>query len=483
MNAIAMQPQTLTAAIGTGAPVGMPMQDASGENGSFIRLLMQLTGMNANSAETGGSPGELLALLSSNAVAMQLLAGLPESDSEAGELANLIHQLLAALQTDAELEKRLAENPDFANWLSETLAALAVPEGSVQSGLGDVRIVDEGKDPRNLLTMLSRILARLEAGASDEALTGAAGKLRSVLQELAKTEPALAQSGSHGTANQPSVTAHAETKPFALQQANPGEWQAVMKAAGSADSPVFRIAAEGTDSGSQLLGRLAHLRQAAMIVSHDGDAGAPLSTNLSDASIRQTATTLIDETAQPVMISALQTAVPVKPVVPAAASQPALPETIHARLFASEMTDWIVKQFSVFRSGSLSEAKISLVPEHLGQLDVKVSVQNGVVTAIFSAETASAREMLELQLPQLRLALQQQGLQVERLVVSQQTGGPGSGQFQDDRQRQSWEQERKRNGSKEREAETDPFEVFPVTDDDYGGEHLFRYGSTFHARA
>lgn len=88
--------------------------------------------------------------------------------------------------------------------------------------------------------------------------------------------------------------------------------------------------------------------------------------------------------------------------------------------FAQEMGKYLVKQFMLSQGNGVSEAKISLQPEHLGHLDIKIVIQNGVLTAQFVAENGAAREMLENQLAQLRTALQGQGLQVDKMEVVQQ---------------------------------------------------------------
>ena len=109
--------------------------------------------------------------------------------------------------------------------------------------------------------------------------------------------------------------------------------------------------------------------------------------------------------------------------VPPAGAQNAqeqLPQSVPIRQFVQEMGNYLVKQFVLTQGNGVSEAKISLHPEHLGQLDIKIVIQNGVLTAKFVAETGAARELLEAQMAQLRSALQGQGLQVERMEVIQQ---------------------------------------------------------------
>jgi len=99
---------------------------------------------------------------------------------------------------------------------------------------------------------------------------------------------------------------------------------------------------------------------------------------------------------------------------PKAAAQPAVPVS----RFAELVTGMTVKQFGLTQSNGVSEARITLLPEHLGQVDVKITVHNGQLTALFVTDNAAAREMLENQLAVLRNSLQSQGLQVEKLEVT-----------------------------------------------------------------
>ncbi|MEW8988034.1 MAG: flagellar hook-length control protein FliK, partial [Bacillus sp. (in: firmicutes)] len=67
----------------------------------------------------------------------------------------------------------------------------------------------------------------------------------------------------------------------------------------------------------------------------------------------------------------------------------------------------------------LSEAKFSLYPKHLGQLQIKIAAQKGQITAQIVADTQVAKEALEGQLSMLKQALQQQGLQVQKIEIIQ----------------------------------------------------------------
>ncbi|MFF2888077.1 flagellar hook-length control protein FliK [Paenibacillus sp. NPDC057967] len=102
--------------------------------------------------------------------------------------------------------------------------------------------------------------------------------------------------------------------------------------------------------------------------------------------------------------------------------------------FADTMNGLIVQKFDIRVLDGLTEAKLKLFPEQLGQVDVRISMQNGVLTAMFQTDTSKAKDLLENQMAQLRAALQAQGLNVEKLEVtqspasmelSQQHGGQG----------------------------------------------------------
>lgn len=102
----------------------------------------------------------------------------------------------------------------------------------------------------------------------------------------------------------------------------------------------------------------------------------------------------------------------------------AAPVPVHQ--FAREMNSFIGGKLEIVRKGGVAEATITLFPENLGQVDVKISMHNGNLVAQFLTQHAGTKDMLEQQMNQLRLALQSQGLQVERLEVSQNSSSPQS---------------------------------------------------------
>ncbi|MBP1156005.1 MULTISPECIES: flagellar hook-length control protein FliK [unclassified Paenibacillus] len=108
-----------------------------------------------------------------------------------------------------------------------------------------------------------------------------------------------------------------------------------------------------------------------------------------------------------------------------------------AGTFANDLTQFVVSSFSLQTSSDgLTEARISLFPQHLGHVEVKLTMQNGLLVAQIMADSLSGKEMLESQLAQLRSTLQSQGIQIEKLEVSQSQNFQ-SGMFQEGRQQQS----------------------------------------------
>lgn len=86
--------------------------------------------------------------------------------------------------------------------------------------------------------------------------------------------------------------------------------------------------------------------------------------------------------------------------------------------FFSEVIELVQNQANLKKASEFIEAKFSLTPEKLGDIDVQLSIHKGQVTAHFSAETLLGKESLESQISMLRSSLQQQGLQVDKLEIS-----------------------------------------------------------------
>ncbi|MCM3566982.1 flagellar hook-length control protein FliK [Neobacillus mesonae] len=93
-----------------------------------------------------------------------------------------------------------------------------------------------------------------------------------------------------------------------------------------------------------------------------------------------------------------------------------LPEFVH------EVSNWITRNVGMSQAQDGTKGiKFLLSPEHLGQIEVSITSQDGQVSAQIVTDTLQAKEILDGQLHQLKQTLQHQGLLVQKLEIVQQT--------------------------------------------------------------
>jgi len=131
-------------------------------------------------------------------------------------------------------------------------------------------------------------------------------------------------------------------------------------------------------------------------------------------------------------------------------------QTVPVERFHEVISGMTVRQMKLSVSNGVSEARILLVPEHLGEVAVRITLQNGQLTAQFMTESAMAKELIENQFAVLRGVLQSQGIQVERLEVTQGNAAAQSQLFQEQRQRGGHE---RHEGGRSKRGE-EPLTVF-----------------------
>ena len=106
---------------------------------------------------------------------------------------------------------------------------------------------------------------------------------------------------------------------------------------------------------------------------------------------------------------------------------------------------------------------IKLYPEHLGQIRIELHETNGVLSARILASTALAKGMLDSQMHQLRNALAQQNLQVERIDVTQSIQETSKNDreqaFNEQFKREQQEESNKDNSQTEEEMTFDEFMI------------------------
>jgi flagellar hook-length control protein FliK len=116
-----------------------------------------------------------------------------------------------------------------------------------------------------------------------------------------------------------------------------------------------------------------------------------------------------DPQVNPVVAAAQQSAAAVQNVVDAAAP---------ARVSPTLVMQQIVSHIKTISAENFAELRMTLRPENLGDVTLRIATQNGVVMAMFVAESQRIKEIIESQFSQLRDALAEQGIEVSELFVS-----------------------------------------------------------------
>jgi flagellar hook-length control protein FliK len=85
-----------------------------------------------------------------------------------------------------------------------------------------------------------------------------------------------------------------------------------------------------------------------------------------------------------------------------------------------DLSTQIVQAVRMQWSDGAGEARITLTPDYLGDVTVSLRVDQGSVTAVLHADSPAVRTWMQANEPLLNQALSEQGLRLERLVVSEQ---------------------------------------------------------------
>jgi len=90
--------------------------------------------------------------------------------------------------------------------------------------------------------------------------------------------------------------------------------------------------------------------------------------------------------------------------------------------FEQDVLDQVTEKLEVSLFDNKSEMIIKLKPNDLGKVTVKISIENGVMNAKFLADSIKVKEALESNLNNLKESLKEQGLNVQDLNVSVDSG-------------------------------------------------------------
>ncbi len=84
----------------------------------------------------------------------------------------------------------------------------------------------------------------------------------------------------------------------------------------------------------------------------------------------------------------------------------------------SEIIKQIVQSMKAETKFDLTELKINLKPDHLGDITLKISKENGIISAQFVAENQKVKEIIESNFNQLKDTLKHQGIEISNLSVT-----------------------------------------------------------------
>lgn len=88
------------------------------------------------------------------------------------------------------------------------------------------------------------------------------------------------------------------------------------------------------------------------------------------------------------------------------------------KINSTDVINQVVKKADIIIQGGHQEMIMKLEPESLGKLNLKLVIENGLVTAKFVAESQQVKEVLESSFNQLKDALQEKGIAVQGFSVS-----------------------------------------------------------------
>lgn len=126
-----------------------------------------------------------------------------------------------------------------------------------------------------------------------------------------------------------------------------------------------------------------------------------------------------------------------QPAHPQATPQ-AAPQAAPAHVPAQSVIDQLLAGAKMLRRGPVTELQVQLKPESLGRVDLKVSMENGALSARILVDNPGVKAALEANLPQLKQSLADQGIALQGMTVGY---GGERGQSQGDAQQGLYRQE------------------------------------------
>ncbi|WKA53910.1 flagellar hook-length control protein FliK [Planococcus shixiaomingii] len=102
--------------------------------------------------------------------------------------------------------------------------------------------------------------------------------------------------------------------------------------------------------------------------------------------------------------------------------------TVRMSNLVEELGEVLRGSFRLNSEGDNKQIKISIFPEHLGHMDIRLTSVDGKIVAQIFTSSLAAKEMLDQQASLLRSSMIQQGIAVEKIEISQQSSQQSFGQ-------------------------------------------------------
>ncbi|MEC0183388.1 flagellar hook-length control protein FliK [Paenibacillus peoriae] len=385
---------------------------AGAANGAFNQTLTQMM--------TGGQTGSAGADANGSPLVM-VLPLIAAGESAEAPSEPLIETLTPLLQNLEKLDDQVAADPALLaalqSWVQQVQQFLQGGGANQQSDGGETTeatgLTALAANPATLRFALQDALSQL-VNVAEQASGEQKSQVTQLLQSL--------QSVTAGTGTISDEQWNGVIK--AVELADAGNSQAAQPSTNRANGTQTLTVAS---TGKQVVAPEQQASQGG--TSQQGSEGQRSSTNLHvqsavKATVTDETSAFVDATEQvdpaatdnqtPVITTAGQLSVQTQGTAPSAPAQP----VVHVRQFAKEMTEFVVQKLDIVKHSGLTEATIMLRPEHLGQLEVKLTMQNGHLVAQFMTEHSGAKDLLEQQMSQLRASLQSQGIQVDKVEVT-----------------------------------------------------------------
>lgn len=467
METVRMQASNTVATNSGNSATTSSSNSTATDNANFTKTLVQVL-QSGTAAESNSTSAALTGTLMPG-----LLIGTAETSQEQlPNTAEALLQLLAQLLNGAQNQENSSDSdPDAAGnvdtsalaqlqllllqWTSAQPDASANPEAATMTSGSTV----EASQPRN--ASVQQLLQALEVIGEQQ--TKQSGSTQPSFQELLTVLKPLLTEVSATVSNQVATVA-AQASSNTAVVAVQSQPQVVR---GDSHLPLTRKSGKeqstGSVSGAQPLVQIVSDPRSTSGLSWLA-AKAVLQAPVTPVAVSSSTAALGTEVDVPVEVTAGQAESKDSTQGQAVFRMPTSSETIvkgdtpvvSANRFAQEMSQ-LMKSMNLQSTNGHSEIKITLMPDHLGQVDVKMSMQNGHLVAQFVADSLHGKDLLESQLPQLRAVLQSQGLQVDRLEVTQGQEAAFA-MFQEQQKQQSSQQFKRKQQGESNDGDETPID-------------------------